>query len=112
MLDPQYGGFGNALKFPHPSAINLLLDAYLETRRAGLLRAVTTTRERMGRGGVYDQIGGGFHRYSVDARWIVPHFEKMSYDNGRPPGLARESGSQTCVCRLADPWVAERRGRL
>lgn len=81
MFDPQYGGFGNAPKFPHPSALDLLLDVYLETRQAWLLTVVTTTLERMGRGGVYDQIGGGFHRYSVDERWIVPHFEKMSYDN-------------------------------
>src|SRR2546427_2186705 len=80
-FDTQHGGFGNAPKFPHPSAIDLLLDAYLETRQSRLLNAVTTTLEGMGRGGVYDQIGGGFHRYSVDERWIVPHFEKMSYDN-------------------------------
>ena len=81
MFDPQHGGFGSAPKFPHPSALDLLLDAYLETRQAWLLTVVTTTLEHMGRGGVYDQIGGGFHRYSVDERWIVPHFEKMSYDN-------------------------------
>jgi len=81
MFDPQHGGFGKAPKFPHPSAIDLLLDAYLETHQGWLLNAVTTTLEGMGRGGVYDQIGGGFHRYSVDERWIVPHFEKMSYDN-------------------------------
>ena len=81
MFDAQYGGFGAAPKFPHPSALDLLLDAYLETRQERLLTVVTTTLERMGRGGVYDQLGGGFHRYSVDERWIVPHFEKMSYDN-------------------------------
>jgi hypothetical protein len=81
MFDAQNGGFGSAPKFPHPSAIDLLLEAYLETRQEWLLTIVTTTLEHMGRGGVYDQIGGGFHRYSVDERWIVPHFEKMSYDN-------------------------------
>ena len=81
MFDRQYGGFGSAPKFPHPSAIDLLLDVYLETRRSGLLSIVSTTLERMGRGGVYDQLAGGFHRYSVDERWRVPHFEKMSYDN-------------------------------
>ena len=81
MFDAQNGGFGNAPKFPHPTAIDLLLEAYLETRQEWLLSMVTTTLEHMGRGGVYDQIGGGFHRYSVDERWIVPHFEKMSYDN-------------------------------
>ncbi|HET7840533.1 MAG TPA: thioredoxin domain-containing protein, partial [Terriglobia bacterium] len=80
-FDPQYGGFGSAPKFPHPGAIDLLLDAYLETKQAWLLSVVAITLEAMARGGVYDQIGGGFHRYSVDERWIVPHFEKMSYDN-------------------------------
>ncbi len=81
MFDARNGGFGNAPKFPHPSAIDLLLEAYLSTRQERMLNVVTTTLEQMGRGGVYDQIGGGFHRYSVDERWIVPHFEKMSYDN-------------------------------
>ncbi len=81
MYDPQNGGFGNAPKFPHPSAIDLLLELYLSTRQERLLNIVTNTLEHMGRGGVYDQIGGGFHRYSVDEHWIVPHFEKMSYDN-------------------------------
>ena len=79
--DPQYGGFGSAPKFPHPGAIDLLLDAYLEKRESWLLQIITSTLERMGRGGVYDQIAGGFHRYSVEERWRVPHFEKMSYDN-------------------------------
>ena len=81
MFDAQNGGFGSAPKFPHPAAIDLLLEAYLETRQDWPLNIVTSTLEHMGRGGVYDQIGGGFHRYSVDERWIVPHFEKMSYDN-------------------------------
>jgi hypothetical protein len=81
MFDARNGGFGSAPKFPHPTAIDLLLEAYLETRQEWLLTIVTTTLEHMGRGGVYDQIGGGFHRYSVDEHWIVPHFEKMSYDN-------------------------------
>jgi hypothetical protein len=81
MFDAQNGGFGSAPKFPHPTAIDLLLEAYLDTRQEWLLNIVTTTLEHMGRGGVYDQIGKGFHRYSVDERWIVPHFEKMAYDN-------------------------------
>ena len=81
MFDPQFGGFGAAPKFPHPSALDLLLDIYLETHQTWILNVVITTLEQMGRGGVYDQIGGGFHRYSVDERWRVPHFEKMSYDN-------------------------------
>ena len=81
MFDAQNGGFGSAPKFPHPGAIDLLLEVYLEARQEWPLSMVTTTLEHMGRGGVYDQIGGGFHRYSVDEHWIVPHFEKMSYDN-------------------------------
>jgi hypothetical protein len=81
MFDAQNGGFGSAPKFPHPTAIDLLLEVYIETRQEWLLSIVATTLEHMGRGGVCDQIGGGFHRYSVDERWIVPHFEKMSYDN-------------------------------
>jgi uncharacterized protein YyaL (SSP411 family) len=81
MFDAQNGGFGSSPKFPHPSAIDLLIEVYLETRQDWALNMVTATLEHMGRGGVYDQIGGGFHRYSVDERWIVPHFEKMSYDN-------------------------------
>ena len=81
MFDAQNGGFGSAPKFPHPGAIDLLLEVYLEARQEWPLGMVTTTLEHMGRGGVYDQIGGGFHRYSVDEHWIVPHFEKMSYDN-------------------------------
>jgi len=81
MADPANGGFGAAPKFPHPSAIDLLIDQYLETRQTWMLNSITTTLEKMGRGGVYDQIAGGFHRYSVDERWIVSHFEKMSYDN-------------------------------
>jgi len=81
MFDARFGGFGNAPKFPHPSALDLLLEAYLHTRQTSLLNVVTNTLEHMGRGGVYDQLGGGFHRYAVDERWIVPHFEKMAYDN-------------------------------
>jgi uncharacterized protein YyaL (SSP411 family) len=80
-FDPQHGGFGTAPKFPHPGAIDLLLDAYADSKQAWLLSAVTTTLEAMARGGVYDHLGGGFHRYSVDEHWTVPHFEKMSYDN-------------------------------
>jgi len=81
MFDEKNGGFGSTPKFPHPTAIDLLLEVHLETRQDWPLNMVTSTLEHMGRGGVYDQIGGGFHRYSVDERWIVPHFEKMSYDN-------------------------------
>ncbi|HWW50900.1 MAG TPA: thioredoxin domain-containing protein [Verrucomicrobiae bacterium] len=81
MFDQTHGGFGHAPKFPHASAIDLLLERYQATREARLLHAAERTLEAMALGGVYDQIGGGFHRYSVDERWCVPHFEKMSYDN-------------------------------
>lgn len=81
MFDAQNGGFGTAPKFPHPSAIDLLVHQCAQTGDPGLREIVVTTLTRMAQGGVYDQIGGGFHRYSVDERWIVPHFEKMSYDN-------------------------------
>ena len=81
LFDIKNGGFGRAPKFPHPSAIDLLLERYKQTKEKHLLAMVETTLEKMARGGVYDQLAGGFHRYSVDERWLVPHFEKMSYDN-------------------------------
>ncbi len=81
LFDAAQGGFGGAPKFPHPSTIELLLRRYFRTRDEGLLTMVTRTLEKMGRGGIHDQIGGGFHRYSTDGRWILPHFEKMLYDN-------------------------------
>ena len=81
LFDIKNGGFGRAPKFPHASAIDLLLERYQQTKEKHLLAMVETTLEKMARGGVYDQLEGGFHRYSVDERWLVPHFEKMSYDN-------------------------------
>jgi uncharacterized protein len=81
LFDLRHGGFGQAPKFPHPTAIELLLERHQATGDAHLLTIVDSTLENMARGGVYDQLAGGFHRYSVDALWIVPHFEKMSYDN-------------------------------
>lgn len=81
MFDDHNGGFGIAPKFPHPSIIDLLIDQYVRSRDEAVKHVFTTTLEKMARGGVYDQLAGGFHRYSVDERWIVPHFEKMSYDN-------------------------------
>jgi uncharacterized protein YyaL (SSP411 family) len=73
-FDERYGGFGSQPKFPHPGALDLLLDA-------GEKHVVTVTLQKMAAGGIYDQLAGGFHRYSVDEKWIVPHFEKMAYDN-------------------------------
>ncbi len=80
-LDLVYGGFGNAPKFPHPGTLEFLMARYHRTREEGLKTAVVKTLEGMALGGVHDHIGGGFHRYSTDRQWIVPHFEKMSYDN-------------------------------
>ena len=80
-FDSQNGGFGAAPKFPHPSALDLLIDWYVRTGEEQVGTVVTHTLEKMARGGVYDQLAGGFHRYSVDERWCVPHFEKMAYDN-------------------------------
>jgi len=81
LFDIRNGGFGQSPKFPHASAIELVLERYQETKEKHLLAMAETTLEKMARGGVYDQLAGGFHRYSVDERWLVPHFEKMSYDN-------------------------------
>jgi uncharacterized protein len=81
LFDPEHGGFGSSPKFPHPSAMDLLMQRSAETGNEQLLSIVSTTLEKMAQGGVYDQLAGGFHRYSVDEHWIVPHFEKMSYDN-------------------------------
>jgi len=81
IFDPKNGGFGSAPKFPHASAIDLLLDWYARTKEERVAEVITTTLTKMSKGGVYDQLGGGFHRYSVDDHWTVPHFEKMSYDN-------------------------------
>ncbi len=81
MFDEVNGGFGHAPKFPHPAALDLVIDRYLRTRDEFLRPIFVHTLEKMARGGVYDQLAGGFHRYSVDERWIVPHFEKMCYDN-------------------------------
>jgi uncharacterized protein YyaL (SSP411 family) len=80
-FDPQYGGFGSAPKFPHPMDLCVLLRHWHRRRREGELAMVTLTLDRMAAGGIYDHLGGGFARYSVDQRWLVPHFEKMLYDN-------------------------------
>ena len=81
LFDIRNGGFGKAPKFPHASAVDLLFERYRQTGEKHLLAMAETTLEKMSKGGVYDQLAGGFHRYSVDERWLVPHFEKMSYDN-------------------------------
>jgi len=82
-LDGRNGGFGGAPKFPQASVIEFLLRAHRQTGSASALRMATFTLDRMAVGGLYDVVGGGFHRYTVDAIWLVPHFEKMLYDNGQ-----------------------------
>ena len=82
-LDPEYGGFGMAPKFPSPMNVALLLRAFRRGADRTLLDGALFTLERMAKGGIYDQLGGGFHRYSVDRLWRVPHFEKMLYDNAQ-----------------------------
>jgi uncharacterized protein len=79
--DEVNGGFGGAPKFPPAMALEFLLRTHVRTGDADALDMVEHTCEKMARGGIYDQLGGGFHRYSVDAKWLVPHFEKMLYDN-------------------------------
>ncbi|MGA3046025.1 MAG: thioredoxin domain-containing protein [Terracidiphilus sp.] len=80
-FDPRNGGFGSQPKFPHPSVLDLLLEVGVNRGNERASEAFLKTLEMMARGGVYDQLAGGFHRYSVDERWVVPHFEKMLYDN-------------------------------
>ena len=82
-FDTRLGGFGGAPKFPRPSVFNFLLRYYARTRNHEALDMVLLTLREMAKGGMNDQLGGGFHRYSVDARWFVPHFEKMLYDQAQ-----------------------------
>jgi uncharacterized protein YyaL (SSP411 family) len=82
-FDDARGGWGNAPKFPQPMAVEYLLRYHYGTGSEEALRMATQALDAMARGGIYDQLGGGFHRYSVDERWLVPHFEKMLYDNAQ-----------------------------
>jgi uncharacterized protein len=79
-VDPQWGGFGSAPKFPQTMSLELLLRSHQRDAAAGLLDSITTSLDAMASGGIYDHVGGGFARYSVDREWLVPHFEKMLYD--------------------------------
>jgi uncharacterized protein len=81
--DPEEGGFGRAPKFPQPMALEFLLRTWKRGGDARALPVVTHTLDRMARGGIYDHLGGGFARYSTDSEWLVPHFEKMLYDNAQ-----------------------------
>lgn len=82
-FDDQNGGFGSQPKFPQPMTLEFILTQYLRTGDLDTLYMAELTLEQMALGGLYDQLGGGFHRYSVDAHWLVPHFEKMLYDNAQ-----------------------------
>src|SRR5216684_3818632 len=142
IFDESNGGFGSAPKFPHPSILDLLIFQYKSSGAAlrrtdegvrpyvsevhtdeihtdEIRRVFTTTLEKMARGGVYDQLAGGFHRYSVDERWVVPHFEKMSYDNSELlKNYARAyqaTGSEFFaevardMIRWMDEWLSDRK---
>ena len=129
-FDERNGGFGSQPKFPHPGALDLLIDAAgrptLAAKGGGDEGApssrakyvATVTLEKMAAGGIYDQLAGGFHRYSVDERWIVPHFEKMAYDNSEllknyahafqsfvEPEFARVAKD---ILRWMDAWLSDR----
>jgi len=108
-FDPEYGGFDRAPKFPPSMVLEFLLRNYARTEDPRCLTMVQTTCERMARGGMYDQLAGGFARYSVDGQWVVPHFEKMLYDNAlllrAYLHLWRETGSDLAR-RVADETAA------
>jgi uncharacterized protein len=117
--DAESGGFGGAPKFPPSMTLEQLLRHHARTGSATALRMVEGTTDAMARGGMYDQLGGGFARYSVDARWVVPHFEKMLYDNAlllrlythcwRSTGsmLARRAAHETADWIVRDLRTAE-----
>ncbi len=108
-FDSRHGGFGQAPKFPHPDNLGLLLRA--GGKDPETLRQALFTLERMALGGIHDQLGGGFCRYSVDAQWMIPHFEKMLYDNGPLLGLYAEAWRLTGdplfrrTCEATAGWV-------
>jgi uncharacterized protein len=118
MFDAQHGGFGQAPKFPHPSALDLLIEQYSRGGDEPLRNLIVTTLDHMAKGGVYDQLAGGFHRYSVDERWVVPHFEKMCYDNSellknyvhgyQATGLEFFADIARDIIRWMDEWLSDR----
>jgi uncharacterized protein len=118
MFDERNGGFGSAPKFPHPAALDLVMDQYVRAGSDELRHVFVSTLEHMARGGVYDQLAGGFHRYSVDERWIVPHFEKMCYDNSellknyvhayQATGNEFFAAVARDIIRWMDEWLSDR----
>jgi len=118
MFDSAHGGFGAAPKFPHPSTLDLIIEQYSRTGNEELREVFASSLEKMARGGVYDQLAGGFHRYSVDEHWIVPHFEKMSYDNSellknyvhafQATGSGFFAAVARDIIRWMDEWLSDR----
>jgi uncharacterized protein YyaL (SSP411 family) len=118
MFDAEHGGFGTAPKFPHPAVLDLLIDHYVRTGDAESRDLFVVTLDRMARGGVYDQLGGGFHRYSTDERWLVPHFEKMAYDNSellknyvhawQATGISSFADVARGIIHWMDSWLSDR----
>jgi uncharacterized protein YyaL (SSP411 family) len=143
MFDARHGGFGQAPKFPHPSVLDLLIERYAGEARSkevkiptldvenasrighpslgehpDLREVIVTTLDQMALGGVYDQLAGGFHRYSVDERWVVPHFEKMCYDNSellknyvhayQATGSEFFADVARDIIRWMDEWLSDR----
>src|SRR5215813_4452754 len=118
MFDEKNGGFGSAPKFPHSAVLDLLISHFSTTADPQIRTAFETTLEKMARGGVYDQLSGGFHRYSVDERWVVPHFEKMSYDNSellknyvhayQATGTEFFADVARDIIRWMDEWLSDR----
>ncbi len=110
-FDALHGGFGNEPKFLHPAELGLLLRSSHVNHDAHALHMVQFTLQKMAQGGLYDQLGGGFCRYSVDERWDIPHFEKMLYDNGLLLGLycdvwqASQESSFTAIVEQTIAWV-------
>ena len=112
-FEPLMGGFGGAPKFPHAMVLDFMLRRWARTNDGHALHVVRHSFQQMARGGMYDQIGGGFHRYAVDARWLVPHFEKMLYDNALLARLgvhlfqATSDGEVRRVTEETLDWVIE-----
>ena len=115
-FDSREGGMGRAPKFPQPMNWEFLLRFWKRTGNAHALDMARLTLTKMARGGMYDQIGGGFHRYSVDGQWLVPHFEKMLYDNGQLASLylhawlATGDAEYRRVCEETLDYILRRKG--
>jgi hypothetical protein len=117
-FDARYGGFGSQPKFPHPAVLDFLIDVAARTGNEAAKTAATVTLKKMALGGVYDQLAGGFHRYSTDERWVVPHFEKMLYDNAGLLGnyvhafqtFVDPEFAETArdILRWMDEWLSDR----